>query len=82
MIAEFEDSRPWLDVVVDVLRSRVARPGPAPGCSTSELMTMVLVGEYRTWDAETKLVASWPPTARARSTACPGPAIGWSREDR
>jgi DDE family transposase len=63
MIAQFEDYCLWMYVVVDELWSRVAeqhrRPGPAPACSDSELITMVLVGESRGWDAETDLVEHW-----------------------
>jgi hypothetical protein len=50
-------------VVVDELWPVVAgwcrRPGPAPACSDSELVTMVLVGESRGWDEETDLVREW-----------------------
>jgi hypothetical protein len=51
MIARFEDYCLWMYVVVDELWPAVAllcrRPGPAPACSDSELVTMVLVGESR-----------------------------------
>jgi IS5 family transposase len=50
-------------VLVDDLWARIGhryrRPGPAPTCSDSELITMVLVGECRGWDQETDLVAAW-----------------------
>jgi Transposase DDE domain len=63
MIAQFEDFCLWMYVVVDELWPRVAplcrRPGPAPECSDSELVTMVLVGECRGWDEETDLVRAW-----------------------
>jgi DDE family transposase len=63
MISEFEDFCLWMYVVVDELWPRVAplceRPGPAPVCSDSELVTMVLVGECRGWDQETDLVRAW-----------------------
>src|SRR5215213_3614073 len=63
MIARFEDYCLWMYVVVDELWSGVApmcrRPGPAPACSDSELVTMVLVGESRGWDEETELVENW-----------------------
>lgn len=63
MISEFEDFCLWMYVVVDELWPRVAplcrRPGPAPACSDSELVTMVLVGESRGWDEETDLVREW-----------------------
>jgi len=63
MIAQFEDLCLWMYVMVDELWPTVAaryrRPGPAPGCSDSELVTMVLVGECRGWDEETDLVERW-----------------------
>jgi hypothetical protein len=63
MIARFEDYCLWMYVVVDELWPGVAplcrRPGPAPECSDSELVTMVLVGESRGWDEETDLVREW-----------------------
>src|SRR5215207_2331274 len=63
MIARFEDYCLWMYVVVDELWPAVAprcrRPGPAPVCSDSELVTMVLVGESRGWDEETDLVREW-----------------------
>jgi len=63
MITQFEDYCLWMYVVVDELWPQVApwcrRPGPAPGCSDSELVTMVLVGESRGWDQETDLVREW-----------------------
>lgn len=63
MITQFEDYCLWVYVVVDELWPRVAplcrRPGPAPECSDSELVTMVLVGESRGWDEETDLVREW-----------------------
>jgi hypothetical protein len=63
MIADFEDFCLYMYVLVDDLWARVGwryrRPGPAPGCSDSELLTMVLVGECRGWDQETELLAAW-----------------------
>lgn len=63
MVAQFEDYCSWMYVVVDELWPRVAplcrRPGPAPACSDSELVTMVPVGESRGWDEETDLVREW-----------------------
>jgi diadenosine tetraphosphate (Ap4A) HIT family hydrolase len=35
------------------------RPGPAPECSDSELLTMALVGECREWDEETTTLNPW-----------------------
>src|SRR5215210_2872669 len=63
MIANFEDFCLYLYVLVDDLWAQIGpryrRPGPAPACSDSELLTMVLVGECRGWDQETDLVAAW-----------------------
>jgi hypothetical protein len=63
MIADFEDFCLAMYVLVDDLYAgighRYRRPGPAPACSDSELLTMVLVGECRGWDQETDLVAAW-----------------------
>ena len=63
MIADFEDFCLYMYVLVDDLWTRLGpryrRPGPAPACSDSELITMVLVGECRGWDQETDLVAAW-----------------------
>ncbi len=63
MIADFEDFCLHLYVLIDdlwrELAPRYPRPGPAPVCSDSELITMVLVGECRGWDQETDLVAAW-----------------------
>lgn len=71
MIPSFEDFCLWMYVVVDELWPAVAplceRPGPAPACSDSELVTMVLVGECRGWDEETDLVRAW----RARRDVFP-----------
>jgi hypothetical protein len=35
------------------------RPGPAPLCSDSELMSMVLIGECRGWNLETVMLSQW-----------------------
>ncbi len=35
------------------------RPGPTPGCSDSELLTMALVGECMGWDQGTALAHQW-----------------------
>jgi DDE family transposase len=63
MIADFEDFCLYMYVVVDDWWARLApryrRPGPAPACSDSELITLVLVGECRGWDLETELLAAW-----------------------
>jgi hypothetical protein len=61
MIHDFDDFCTWMYVVVDDIWRSVAllfrRPGPAPICSDSELMTMALVGECRGWDLETELLS-------------------------
>ena len=48
MITDFEDFCLSMYVVVDDLWARIGprdrRPGPAPACSDSELLAMVLVG--------------------------------------
>lgn len=63
MIANFDDFCLWTYVLVDEVWQQLAlrypRPGPAPACSDSELLTMVLVGECRGWDVETDLVGHW-----------------------
>lgn len=63
MIADFEDFCLWTYVVVDDIWARLGplfgRPGPAPACSDSELLTMVLVGECRGWDREGVLLGHW-----------------------
>ena len=61
MIHDFDDFCTWTYVVVDDIWLSVAwlfkRPGPAPICSDSELMTMALVGECRGWAVETELLS-------------------------
>jgi transposase len=63
MIDNFDDFCLWTYVVVDEVWQRLApllrRPGPAPDCSDSELLTMALVGECRGWDMETELLSQW-----------------------
>jgi hypothetical protein len=63
MIADFDDFCTWMYVIVDELWQQSAplfrRPGPAPACSDSELITLVLVGECRGWDVETELLHQW-----------------------
>ncbi len=63
MITDFDDVVTAMYCIVDELWQRieplVARPGPAPDCSDSELITMALVGECRGWDQETELVSNW-----------------------
>jgi Transposase DDE domain len=63
MIADFADFCLWMFVVIDDLWPQLAppgqRPGPAPGCSDSELLTMALVGECMGWDQGTVLAYQW-----------------------
>lgn len=63
MIADFEDFCLYLYVVIDDVWGQIGhhfrRPGPAPACSDSELLTLVLAGECRGWDQETDLLAGW-----------------------
>ena len=61
MIDDFDDFCLWTYVVVDEIWQRIAplfrRPGPAPDCSDSELLTLALVGECRGWIMETDLLS-------------------------
>lgn len=63
MIAEFDDFCLWMYVVIDEVWQQIAplfgRPGPAPKCSDSELLTMAIVGQCRGWDLETDLISHW-----------------------
>lgn len=63
MIEDFTDFCLYMYVIVDDFWKEIApmfkRPGPAPECSDSELLTMVLVGECRGWDLETELLSHW-----------------------
>lgn len=63
MIADFDDFCLWMYVMIDDLWQHLAplfgRPGPAPECSDSELITMAIVGACRGWDVETELVSQW-----------------------
>lgn len=63
MIASFADFCRWMYVLVDdvwqTLRPLFRRPGPAPVCSDSELLTLAIVGECRGWDVETELLSAW-----------------------
>jgi hypothetical protein len=63
MIASFEDVVTWVYVIVDDLWQDLAplyqRAGPPPQCRDSELLTMLLVGEWRGWQTETALVREW-----------------------
>lgn len=63
MIADFDDFCLWMYVMIDDLWQHLAplfgRPGPAPECSDSEVITMAIVGACRGWDVETELVSQW-----------------------
>ena len=64
MIADFEDFVTWMYVTVDDCWKQIAwqyrRPGPQPSsCSDSELITIALVSECRSWCRETHLIAEW-----------------------
>jgi hypothetical protein len=63
MIGDSDDFCLWSYVVIDELLARLApwrrRPGPAPDCSDSELLTLAIVGEGRGWDVETELLSHW-----------------------
>ncbi len=63
MIDDFDDFCLCVYVIVDDIWQQIApmfkRPGPKPGCSDSELITMVLVGECRGWDVETDMLSYW-----------------------
>jgi hypothetical protein len=51
MINDFNDFCTWMYVVIDDIWLKIApffkRPGPAPACPDSELLTMALIGECR-----------------------------------
>ncbi len=63
MITSFDDFCLWMYVVIDEVWQQIApmfrRPGPAPECSDSELMTMAIVGQCQGWDLETDLISQW-----------------------
>ena len=64
MIADFEDFVTWMYVTVDDCWKQIAslyrRPGPAPRtCTDSELLTVALVSECRSWCRETHLIHEW-----------------------
>lgn len=63
MITSFADFCLYVYVVVDDLLAELGpqppRPGPAPRCTDSEVITMALVGECRGWDQETELIAAF-----------------------
>jgi hypothetical protein len=63
MINDFDDFCLWMYVIVDDIWQQIApifkRPGPAPQCSDSELLTMALIGECRGWEVETEMLSHW-----------------------
>jgi hypothetical protein len=63
MIQDFNDFSLWVYYWVDEIWQQIGpwfkRPGPAPVCSDSELIAMVLIGECRGWDQETNLLSAW-----------------------
>jgi hypothetical protein len=63
MIGDFEGFCTAMYVTIDDLWRQLAplfdRPGPAPACGDSEVLTMAIVGECCGWDAETDLIAGW-----------------------
>jgi hypothetical protein len=63
MIDDFSDFCLWTFVVIDDIWQQIGplfhRPGPAPTCSDSELLTMAVIGECRGWDVETELLSHW-----------------------
>jgi len=63
MIHDFDEFSLWVYCLVDEMWRQIAplfkRPGPAPVCSDSELIAMVLIGECRGWDVETELLSHW-----------------------
>jgi hypothetical protein len=60
MIDSFDDFCLYVYVIVEDVMQQIApllkRRGPAPECSDSELITLVLVGECRGWDLETDML--------------------------
>ena len=65
MIHTFEDLCLYTYVIVDDIWQQIGslfhRPGPAPDCSDSELITIALLSECRGWDTETELLDHWTP---------------------
>lgn len=63
MLTNFDDFCLWVYVVVDDIWQQIAplmkRPGPAPTCTDSELIAMILIAECRGWDVETEALAQW-----------------------
>jgi hypothetical protein len=65
MIQDFEELCTYAYVIIDDIWQQIAplfkRPGPAPACSDSELITIALVSECKGWDIETELLDQWAP---------------------
>ena len=59
MIEEFDDFCLHMFVIVDDIWKDIAPIFKRPGPNDSELLTMVLVGECRGWELETKLLSHW-----------------------
>jgi len=63
MIDDFSDFCLNMYTIVDDLWKPIgpmfSRPGPAPKCSDSELITMLLIGECRGWELETDMLSYW-----------------------
>jgi hypothetical protein len=63
MIEHFDDFCLYVYVIVDDIMQQIApllkRRGPAPACSDSELITLVLVSECCGWDLETDMLSFW-----------------------
>lgn len=63
MIDTFDDFCLYVYVIVDDVMQQIApllkRRGPAPTCSDSELIALVLVSECRGWDLETEMLSCW-----------------------
>ena len=63
MINDFSDFCLWMYVIVDDIWQQIApffgRPGPAPLCSDSELLSMAMIGECRGWNLETEMLSQW-----------------------
>lgn len=62
-ITSFDDFCLWMYCMVDDSWKQIgpmfSRPGPAPLCSDSELLTICLVGECRGWSMETQMLSQW-----------------------
>lgn len=64
MITDFDDFVTWMFVIIDDLWQQIAplyrRPGPEPSsCSDSELITVAIVSQCRSWECETMAMQEW-----------------------